>query len=206
MRGGARWWIGLAAIVAGVLGTAMPAAAHILITPSASLPGSTQLYTITVPEERPVPTVGVEVHVPAGVVVVSFAAAPGWQRQISVNGAGTVTAVTWSGGVILPGEYAQFGLYARNPDRAGSLVWPTTQIYQDGLRVAWTGATDSLQPAPITLLGGASASAGGVVPASSGTDTMAEVALAASLLALGLAALCLGLLILNLRRLLGPQA
>ena len=175
-----------------------PAGAHILITPSASAPGAAQLYTITVPDERPVPTTQVRIEIPPGMVIASFAPSPGWRRRISLNGAGTVTAITWSGGFILPQEYAQFGLYARNPVRTGTVAWPAFQTYQDGLPVAWTGSPASQEPAPTTQLG---RSPGVTVTTTGGEGGIAaDLALAAALLALGLSGICLALIILSLRR------
>ena len=177
-----------------------PAAAHVLVTPTTSAPGAAQLYTITVQGERPVPTTRVQVQIPPGEVIVAFAASPGWQRQISVNSAGVVTAITWSGGIILPQEYAQFGVYARNPPRTGTMVWPTVQTYQDGFLVAWSGSPTSLQPAPLTTLGGAPPVGVTVARGGGGDGTITDLALATALLSLGLSGICLALLILILRR------
>ncbi|HEY8284951.1 MAG TPA: DUF1775 domain-containing protein [Chloroflexota bacterium] len=180
---------------------ARPAGAHILVTPSSSAPGAAQLYTITVQGERPVPTTRVRIQIPPGLVIASFAPSPGWQRQISLNSAGTVTAITWSGGLILPQEYAQFGIYARNPPHVGTMAWPAFQTYQDGFPVAWTGSPTSLQPAPTTQIGGPSPP--GVTVAGTGGGgggIAADLALAAALLALGLSGICLALVILVLRR------
>jgi len=200
---GTRGWPRYGGVLIGLL-TALwvtqAAGAHVLVTPTTSAPGAAQLYTITVQGERPVPTTRVQVQIPPGVVVASFAAAPGWQRQISLNSVGAITAITWSGGIILPQEYTQFGVYARNPPRAGALTWPTIQTYQDGFPVAWTGSPTSLQPAPITTLGGVSPVGATVAAGGGGDGTITDLALAAALLSLGLSGICLALLILTLRR------
>ncbi|HXT36277.1 MAG TPA: DUF1775 domain-containing protein [Chloroflexota bacterium] len=184
-----------------VLCLVRPASAHVLVTPSSSAPGAAQLYTITVQGERPVPTTQVRIQIPSGMVIASFAPSPGWQRQISLDSAGTVTAITWSGGLILPQEYAQFGIYARNPARTGTMTWPAYQTYQDGFPVAWTGSPASLQPAPTTQLGGLPPP-GVTVAASGGGDggVTADLALAAALLSLGLSGICLALVILAMRQ------
>ncbi len=180
---------------------ARPAAAHVLVTPAHSTYGAAELYTVTAQCERPVATTRVELRIPPGVTVYSFAPTPGWQREIQVDGAGRVTGIVWSGGLILPQEFAQFAFFARNPARGSTLIWNAFQTYQDGFAVAWTGAPNSLQPAAVTVLGstpGAPAIAGGGT-GTGDTPTIAIVGLGVALLALALSLLCNGLLILIIR-------
>jgi uncharacterized protein YcnI len=185
------------------LATASVAQAHVQVTPHHSVQGTDEQYTVTVPTERPVPTVAVRVLIPAGVVIYSYAAAPGWQRELQEDSSGHVTAITWSHGLILPEEYVQFGFAARNPP-GGTLVWKAYQTYQDGLVVAWIGPQSSRQPASVTTLGGAGVQGDGAqaTTSSSGSSdsTTAGLGVALSALALALSVLNTGLLVLVLRR------
>jgi uncharacterized protein YcnI len=199
------WITCIGAALAGVLLALLPArpvAAHVLVTPTHSAYGAAELYTVTAQCERPVVTTRVELRIPPGVTVYSFAPTPGWQREIQVDGAGRVTGIVWSGGLILPQEFAQFGFFARNPARGSALIWNAIQTYQDGFAVSWTGATNSLQPAAVTVLGstqGAPALPGGDT-GTGDSSTLATVGLGVALLALALSLLCNGLLILVIRR------
>jgi Domain of unkown function (DUF1775) len=45
---------------------------------------------------------------------------------------GVVGTVTWQGGAIEPGEFAEFGFSARPPDEPGTLEFPAIQTYDSG--------------------------------------------------------------------------
>ena len=66
---------------------------------------------------------------------VSFQDSSGWERTVEMTtveplevlGAqvtGVVRTVTWQGGAIEPGEFAEFGFSARLPDEPGTLEFP----------------------------------------------------------------------------------
>jgi hypothetical protein len=51
---------------------------------------------------------------------------------------GVVGTVTWQGGAIEPGEFAEFGFSARPPDEPGTLEFPAIQTYDSG---EWSGGS-----------------------------------------------------------------
>jgi methionine-rich copper-binding protein CopC len=64
-----------------------------------------------------------------------------------------VSKVTWrptsKAGWILPGQFEEFGLSMRIPNKPGStLYFPARQTYSNGEVVNWTGAAGSESPAP----------------------------------------------------------
>lgn len=184
-----------------LLCTVEAAAAHVIVQPAQSAPGQSQQYTVIVPTERGVPTVKVRIEIPSGVVVYQYDDPPGWDRELDMAADGHVTSITWSGGAILPTQYATFSFLATNPTAGTTLVWKAAQTYQDGLVVNWDGSPSSRQPAATTSLRLLTASAAGSNSGGSeGGGTAAEAAMAIALFALALSLFGNGLLILTLRR------
>ena len=98
--------------------------------------GATETYRLNVPNEKPVPTTGVRLVVPAGLTITRFMQQPGWERSVVRDASGRITEVSWKGS--LPdGEFTRFIFQARNPAEAGTLVWKAYQAYADGSVVAW---------------------------------------------------------------------
>lgn len=132
--------------------------AHVTVSPERAQPGAIKEFTAVVPTEKDVPTTGVRLEVPEGFEVVGVGSPGGGWRGVVENG-----AVAWSGGeigagnmeitspegeVIPMGESEEFTFKARTPQEPGSYAWPTTQTYDDGSAVEWSGPTDSEAPAP----------------------------------------------------------
>ena len=146
----------------------VPAAgAHVTVNPSDVPAGSFSRFAVRVPNERPdADTTKVVLQLPEGLAFVSFQPKPGWTRSVTMvklakpvtNDEGeTVTeriaTVTWEGGKIGPGEFDEFGMSAKVPDKAGqTLVFPAVQTYSGGEVVRWIGAADSDTPAPRVAL------------------------------------------------------
>jgi uncharacterized protein YcnI len=120
----------------------------VLVQPSASRPADSQLYTMTVPNERDVPTVEVALKIPAGVESVIVEDAPGWDVQV-VRANDRIDVIRFTGS-IRPDFFATFRFIARNPVEEGELVWAATQRYAGGEVVSWTGEPDSDTPAART--------------------------------------------------------
>ena len=92
---------------------------------------------------------------------VSFEDAPGWERTVEMTTleeplevfgeqlTEVVGTVTWQGGAIEPGEFAEFGFSARMPDEPGTLEFPAVQTYDSGEVVRWIGPPDSEEPAAL---------------------------------------------------------
>lgn len=114
--------------------------AHVTVKPSEVAPGAYQVFTVNVPNEKTVPTVGVRLLVPDGIQSVMPNAKPGWNVQVikkEVNGETKVTEIVWKGGVIPVDLRDEFLFNAKVPAASGDVVWKAYQTYQDGSVVAW---------------------------------------------------------------------
>ena len=109
----------LAVVCAAAVALWAPAAAqaHALVKPSASRPADSQLYTLTVPNERDVPTVEVALKIPAGIDSVVVESTPGWKTQIERTN-DRVDVVRFTGS-LAPDFFATFRFIARNPVEEG---------------------------------------------------------------------------------------
>jgi uncharacterized protein YcnI len=175
-----------AAAVAALVATAS-AGAHANVSPSVVKAKDGQVFTLAVPNEKDnAKTTKVELTPPATFAIDSFAPASGWKRVVAVHGSGeeaTVENVTWSGGSVGPGGYAQFQFLAE-PQKTGKASFKVRQTYSDGSVVDWTGSESSDTPAPtvdaVSSLGG-----GG------GHPLLSVIALVAAALALVLSSMTL---------------
>ncbi|HZU52050.1 MAG TPA: DUF1775 domain-containing protein [Sphingomicrobium sp.] len=131
---------------------AAPASAHVTIWPKESAAGMREKYEVRMPDEKPVDTVALELHVPAGVKLDSVEQKPGWQSAFMRDGSGAIIGVRWSGR-LEPMHFVEFGLIATNPPAASELVWNATQLFADGSKVEWSGVPGSKTPAPRVSLG-----------------------------------------------------
>lgn len=140
---------------------AAPAFAHVTIQPNEAIVGSFSRFVVRVPNESEgASTIEVRVELPP-LAFPSFEPKDGWERRertgefdepIDAFGEEItegVTSVTWSGGQIGPGEFAEFGFSVRMPAEPTTLEFKAVQTYDDGEVVRWTGAPDSDQPAPL---------------------------------------------------------
>ncbi len=147
------------------------ASAHVGVSPEEVPAGEYEKLVVTVPTEKEIPTTEVRVEVPEGFVVSGVQPVPGWEHEFEEEG-GVVTAVVWSGGEIGPREFQEFALQAQTPKEAGEFSWGSTQTYEDGSNVEWTGPEDSEEPAPVVLV--AAASSAGEDENGADTETVAE--------------------------------
>jgi uncharacterized protein YcnI len=209
--------VGVAA-TAGLLLLAIPALAHITVTPSSAAAGSTAVLTFHVPNEQSKAyTTRVDVQIPTDHPIAQLLAeaVPGWTISIKTinlakpivtdDGQFTqaVSEVTWSGGKIAPGQFQDFSLSADPlPEGVSSLTFKALQTYSNGDVVRWIDVAQPGQPEPdhpapvLTLTAGSGAAAPAGAPAasaSSGSDTMALgiaiVGLVVGLIGIGLASL-----------------
>jgi uncharacterized protein len=149
-------------VLAGALLAVPAASAHVTVNPNEVPADSFSRFAIRVPNEtEDTETTKITVQLPASVSFVSFQPKPGWKRTATMvklakpitNDEGeTVTeriaTVTWEGGQIAPGEFDEFGMSAKVPDKQGTLVFPAVQTYSNGDVVRWIGAPDADTPAP----------------------------------------------------------
>jgi uncharacterized protein YcnI len=142
----------LAAVAAGVVMAAVPAAAwaHAVFLSSGSVPAnSDQKLTLNVPEEK-----GPSVHntkivfvVPSGFSVPGCDPKPQWTCAVSGASNGrTLVTYTRSSGTDADGRFT-FGVHT--PGQGGDYPFPTNQSYSDNSTVRWDGPPGSDTPAPV---------------------------------------------------------
>jgi uncharacterized protein YcnI len=163
----------------GALALAGSAFAHAELSPPVVVARKAQFFTLAVPTEKEnATTTKVELTLPSGFAIDSFAPAPDWKRQAQTTGTGQNTViqkVTWSGGNVPTGEDAVFQFLA-STDAAKTYSFKVRQTYSDGTVVDWAGPESSDTPAPTVE---AKSSLGG-----GGSNTLAIVALGLAVLAL----------------------
>jgi uncharacterized protein YcnI len=206
---------------AGVLALAVPAFAHVTITPGSAPQGSTAELTFKVPnEESKAATVELQIQVPTAHPIAQFLVkpVPGWTATVQTvtlpkpivtddgSFATAVSEVTWKGGTIQPGQYQDFSVSADPlPSGVGQLVFKAIQTYSNGDVVRWidlpqAGQPDPEHPAPVLTLtpagGGAdaTASARAARPAANAASSGTGSGTDTTALALGAAGLAAGLL------------
>jgi periplasmic copper chaperone A len=151
---------GTAAVVTFLVAAAA-AFAHVTVQPNEAVVGSFSRFVVRVPNERDdASTTAIQVELPP-LAFVSFEDAPGWERTAEMTTleeplealgeqvTEVVATVTWEGGAIAPGEFAEFGFSARMPDEPGTLEFPAIQTYDSGEVVRWIGPPDSEEPAAL---------------------------------------------------------
>ena len=147
------------------------ASAHAIISPSISVAGSSELYSLVVPTEKEGAfTTKVVLTLPDGFSIDSFVNSQGWTRQVQQTGSGeeaVVQKVTWSGGRVPTGEDSLFQFLGRPAD-SKTYTFTVEQTYSDGSIVEWSGPEGSDDPAPTVK---AQSSFGG------GSETLALIAL-----------------------------
>jgi uncharacterized protein YcnI len=140
-------------LAAVVLLLALPAAAwaHAEISPSVSLKGRLQLYSLAVPTEKEnASTAKIVLTLPKGFSIDSFVPAPGWHRVLQQTGSGdsaVIQKVTWTGGHTPTEEDSLFQFLAA-PASSGTYTFSVQQTYSDGSIVNWSGPESSDSPAP----------------------------------------------------------
>ncbi len=144
-----------AMLSAAVLGAIVPvqlARAHVTVRPADVKAASYTTFTVSVPNERDVATVGVELRIPEVLSSVMPTVKPGWTISTETantsegttgHGDGTkVVSINWTDGEVPVGQRDEFTFSARTPDTAGELQWKAYQTYADGTVVAWDRSDD----------------------------------------------------------------
>jgi uncharacterized protein YcnI len=155
--------IAAATVAALALALAAPAVAlaHATVSPPVVVSGKDQVFTLAVPtEEENATTTSVELTLPDGFGVDSFAAAPGWTRTVTETGSGedaTISKITWTGGHTPTDEISSFQFVGSASDTK-TYDFHVTQTYSNGKVVDWSGPEGSDSPAPsleaVSSLGG----------------------------------------------------
>lgn len=136
---------GLAVLTCAVLSP--PALAHVTLSPTETHASERTVYTVRMPNERKVASTRLDLAIPGGVKVMSFRQVPGWALDVERGADGAIVGAHWTG-TLMPEEYVEFAVMARNPDQPVELVWNARQSYADGTVVEWSGAPGSKTPAP----------------------------------------------------------
>jgi len=165
--------LALALAVAGVVGGAGPAMAHVTVNPREATRGGFAKLAFRVPNEQSnASTVKVEVVFPDDnpVPSVTVRPTPGWRFTIvrqklptpltDDDGnqiAETVSRITWEGGVIAPDEFQEFEVSLGPLPDADRMVFKALQTYDNGDVVRWIdvaapGAKAPDHPAPVLTL------------------------------------------------------
>jgi uncharacterized protein YcnI len=121
-----------------------------VLSPPVVTSATLQVFTLSVPTEKEFATTSVQLTVPPGFAIDSFAPARGWRRRVSATGTGeaaVVKRVTWSGGRTRTDEDAVFQFNA-TPAEAKTYTFQVRQTYEDGSIVDWTGPESSDTPTP----------------------------------------------------------
>jgi uncharacterized protein YcnI len=128
------------------------ASAHVAVNPQTAIKGTFQEFTVRVPNEKDIPTVKVELDVPAAVVISQFNPVPGWKYDLTKDSSGKITKITWvsSGEGIAASQFEKFTIAGLISKNATSIDWKAHQTYKDGTIVDWTGNDSSDTPAPVT--------------------------------------------------------
>ncbi len=164
--------------------TTLSADAHVLVTPSQSPAGGTERYVLTVPSEKPLATVRIEVQFPRQLRVEQIEPVPGWTMTPERDASGRMLAAIWEGGRLESGQIVGLTMLAVNPSAPSELAWSAIQTYEDGSEVQWNGSEQSQFPAATSRVVG------------SGPDLSAGIVLGAVSLFISLAALVAAVLAL----------
>lgn len=114
--------------------------AHVTVKPGEVATATYQVFTVSVPNEKNIPTVAVKVEMPAAIASVTPTSKTGWKVTIERDGNdenAVVTAITWSGGEIAVGLRDEFTFSAKTPNEDTELKWKAYQTYSDGTAVSW---------------------------------------------------------------------
>jgi uncharacterized protein len=166
---------GVVAVI--VVGWALPAWAHVSVSPDEAPAGSFTTLTFQVPnEEADATTTKVEVTFPADPAIADASVQPvtGWavdvqkaklETPVTTDEGDTlderVDTVTWTAAgpqsAIKPGEFQQFLVVVALPDEGTSISFPALQTYSNGTVVQWVDPTgpdapEAEHPAPTVTL------------------------------------------------------
>lgn len=217
--------VGLSAVLVVVAASA--ASAHVSVSPSSAVRGSTAELVFRVPnEEGSAATTKIQIQIPTTQPIAQLLAKPipGWTvtehtvklAKPLVTDDGTFTSavdeVTWSGGRIEPGEYQDFALSADPlPSSGTQVVFKALQTYSNGEVVRWIdlqqpGQDEPEHPAPVLALTSSSEAMamsmdmGTTTVAATTTDSSSSWPGVVSILSLAVALLALALVVMLLRR------
>jgi uncharacterized protein YcnI len=153
-------WIGPAAIAVMALVAAAPAGAHVTLQPNEVPAGGFTRLDVRVPNERDgADTTKVRVKFPPGFLFISYEPVAGWTVEVKkrkldkpaevfgekiAEEVDEVDVTADPGAGIAPGQFRDFGLSLKMPDKPGAaLTFKALQTYDNGEVVRWIGPPDA---------------------------------------------------------------
>ncbi|TVX98208.1 YcnI family protein [Paenibacillus cremeus] len=138
------------------------ASAHVTVQPPQTTQGTYEVFNVRVPTEKDIPTVKVEVKIPAEVTISRFEPKPDWKYDLTKDASGKITSVTWTatGNGLSSTEFGNFLMNGKVADNATQISWKAYQTYKDGSVVEWVGAEGSDKPASVTKVNPKAAGSG----------------------------------------------
>ncbi len=158
--------VGAVTVTAAVVmaATALPASAHVSVSPTSLPKGSTAELTFKVPnEEANATTTEVQLQIPTAhpIAQVLPKQIPGWTVTVKTTTLATplktddgtfttaVSEIDWTGGNIPAGQYQDFQISVDPlPTDTGQLVFKAVQTYSNGDIVRWIDLAQAGQPEP----------------------------------------------------------
>lgn len=153
--------ISLSITAIGLL-VAVNVSAHVVVKPATAGIGAYQIFTMGVPSEKPVATVGLRLVLPDGLNSVTPNVKPGWKVEVKTQATGKKITdedgmetdemkpveIDWTGGSVPAGQRDEFSFQSQAPATPTTLTWKAYQTYADGSVVAWdqTPGTDVKNP------------------------------------------------------------
>jgi uncharacterized protein YcnI len=128
------------------------ASAHVEVNPQEAIQGTFQEFSVRVPNEKSIPTVKVELDIPADVDISQLNPAPDWKYDLTKDTSGKITKITWTstGNGLAESEYEKFNFAGLISKTTTAIGWKAHQTYKDGSIVDWVGDEKSDTPAPVT--------------------------------------------------------
>ena len=127
----------ISGIIIASLFTRTSAFAHVVVTPNEVVTAKYQTFSVSVPNEKEIPTTQLRLIVPDNIKSITATVKPGWTITTEKDQAGTTKSITWSGGEIPAEQRDDFTFSTKSPDAAGEVHWKAYQTYNDGSVVAW---------------------------------------------------------------------
>lgn len=125
------------------------ASAHVTVKPAEAGVASFQIFTVSVPVEKDLPTTQVRLVLPEGLEYVMPTVKQGWRIDTVKKKAAQeapIEEIIWRGGQIPNGFRDEFTFSAKVPAQAGDLNWKAYQTYRDGSVVSWDLLPGTAQP------------------------------------------------------------
>jgi Domain of unkown function (DUF1775) len=133
---------GLAALAAVVACLVLPAgaAAHVQLSPERVAPGSFTLFTVLSPNENSQALTGLQLTIPAGLLINAVADTPGFTTKVVQDQTHRIAGLSWQGGNVAPARLALFHFSGLATGR-GVLQLTGIQHFADGSTRLWRSPT-----------------------------------------------------------------